>query len=193
MTDPRAVATGQLAPGEHLLWSGQSDPRILFTGRDAFLIPFSLVWCGFMVSAIQSVLTDGEDLGFASIIFVFFVFIGLYMLIGRFIVKARRKRTDVFAVTDRRVFVTNGRSTRDTSVVRTDRTVRWSGGRKHCSVEWQTGGRGFGFRNNSAVAGMYANTGLDGFFGPREVAFWDVPDGEDLMRALDRAGSPPQH
>lgn len=193
MIDPRALATDQLAPGEHLLWSGQSDPRKLFTGRDAFLVPFSLLWGGFAVFWEVGVVRDGAPWFFA-LFGVPFVLIGLHIVFGRFIVKARRKRTEVYAVTDRRVFVSNGRSTRDTSVIRTDRTVHWTGGRQHCSVEWQTGGgRGFGFLNNSAAAGMYANTGLDGFFGPRQVAFWDVPDGEDLMRALDRAGSPTQH
>jgi hypothetical protein len=185
--DPRALASDQLRSGEHLLWVGQSDPRKLFTGRDGFLIPFSLFWCGFMAFWMTEATTDGAPpffLVFGSV----FVFVGLYMLVGRFLVKRHRKRTEVYAVTDRRVFITNGRSTRETDVRRTDRNVQWTRDRAHCSVQWETGNSGarafFGGGNPQA---MYANTGLDGVFGPRTTAFWDVPDGDALVSALDGA------
>jgi len=42
----------------------------------------------------------------------------------------------------------------------------------------------FGWGTNAKV---YANTGLDGFFGPQPMTFWDVTDGEALVRELDRA------
>lgn len=183
--DPRALASQQLRSGEHLLWVGQSDPRKLFTGRDGFLIPFSLYWCGFMVFWVHGAAADGAPpffLVFGSI----FALVGLHLLIGRFLVKRHRKRTEVYAVTDRRVFITNGRSTRETDVRRTDRNVQWTRDRTHCSVQWETGNSGAGaFFGSGNAQAIYANTGLDGFFGPRTTAFWDVPDGDALVSALD--------
>ena len=187
--DPRALASEQLRSGERLLWVGQSDPRVLLTGRDGFLIPFSLLWCGIvMFTMVPGTLAEGPS--FALVLSSVFVLIGLHMLVGRFLVKRHRKRTEVYAVTDRRVFVTKGRSTRETDVRRTDRSVHWSRGRDHCSVQWETGNSGarafFGTNNAQAI---YANTGLDGFFGPRSTAFWDVPDGQAMVSALDEASA----
>jgi hypothetical protein len=185
--DPRALASDQLRSGERLLWVGQSDPRVLLTGRDGFLIPFSLVWCGIVAfSMVPAAAADAPSpsLAFSGV----FVLIGLHMLIGRFLVKRHRKRTEVYAVTDRRVFITNGRRTRETDVRRTDRNVQWTRDRGHCSVQWETGSSGAGaFLGRGNAQAIYANTGLDGFFGPRTTAFWDVADGEALVSALDGA------
>lgn len=186
--DPRALATDQLRPGEQLLWAGRSDPAVLFTGRDAFLVPFSLLWCGFIVFWLTQAISSGAP-WFFGLFGSLFALVGLHLLVGRFLVKRHRKQTEAYAVTDRRVFITNGRSTRETGVGRTDRSVHWSKGRTRCSVEWQGGSSSpFGF-GGAGVQQVYANTGLDGFFGPRTIAFWDVPDGQELIAALDRAGT----
>lgn len=188
MIDPRALATDELRPGEHLLWAGSSDPSVVFTRRDAFLVPFSLLWCGFVVFWITSAIQSG-----APVFFVLFgsafALIGLHLVIGRFLVKRHRKLTEAYAVTNRRVFITNGRQTRETSVSGTDRSVHWSKGRARCSVVWNGSAPSpfaFGF-NGLGVQQMYANSGLDGFFGPRSIAFWDVSDGRELIKELDRA------
>lgn len=184
--DARALATDELRPGEQLLWSGQSDPSVVFTGRDAFLVPFSLLWCGFIVFWLSEAVSEGAPWFFA-VIGSAFALMGIHLLVGRFLVKRHRKQTEAYAVTDRRVFVTNGRSTRETAVGRTDRDVHWSNGRARCSVQWPGGSSSpFSFGGNGAQQ-IYANTGLDGFFGPRTMAFWDVADGRELVAALDRA------
>ncbi|MDN4648979.1 hypothetical protein [Curtobacterium sp. PsM8] len=190
MMDPRALATEQLRPGERLLWAGQSDPGRFFSGRDGFLVPFSILWGGFAIFWEVGVLTTGAPWFFALFGSVF-VLVGLHLIVGRFLVKRYRKRTEAFAVTDRRAFITNGRSSRETDVSRTDRNITWTRGRTHCTVEWGDssgrgvfGGGGFGGPN---LQHIYANTGLDGFFGPRPMAFYDVADGAALVQALDDA------
>lgn len=185
MIDPRALATDELRPGERLLWVGQSDPNRMLTGRDAFLIPFSVLWLGFVVFWIVGATTGGAP-GIFPVVGSVFLLIGLYMLAGRFIVKRHRKRTEVYAVTDRRAFVTTGKSTRETDVHRTDRTVNRSGG--HVSVEWDDrGSLGSLFRRSNFAAAQYANSGLDGIASPRLFAFYDVTDGQPLIQALDDA------
>jgi len=188
--DPQQTAREHLRPDEHLYWAGTSDPARLLSGRDGFLIPFSLLWCGFVGFGTVSVLRDGAA-GPELVIFPIFLLIGLHMLLGRFLVKLHRKRTTVYAVTDRRALVITPRGTREVPIGRTDRTVSWTGDRRHCNVEWDATGGGpgsmlFGWGTNAKV---YANTGLDGFFGPQPMAFWDVTDGEALVRELDRASS----
>lgn len=189
MIDPRALASAELRPGERLLWVGQSDPSRMLTGRDAFLIPFSVLWLGLVVFFVVGAASDGTSdgtPGVVPVIGIVFVLIGLYMLAGRFVVKRHRKRTEVYAVTDGRAFVTTGKNTRETDVHRTDRTVNRSGG--HVSVEWDDrGSLGSLFRRSNFAAAQYANSGLDGIAGPRPFAFYDVADGEPLIQALDDA------
>jgi len=186
--DPRALATEQLRPGERLLWAGQSDPGRLFSGRDGFLVPFSILWGGFAIFWEVGVLTTGAPWFFALFGSVF-VLVGLHLIVGRFLVKRHRKRTEAFAVTDRRAFITNGRSSRETDVSRTDRNITWTRGRTHCTVEWGDSGRGVfsgGFGGGN-LQHVYANTGMDGLFGPRPMAFFDVADGAALVQVLDDA------
>lgn len=186
MNDPQQHARDHLRPGEHLYWAGTSDPHRLLTGRDAYLIPFSLVWCGFVVFGATSVLREGSP-GPEAVILPIFLVVGLHMLFGRFLVKLHRKRTTVYAVTDRRALVITTGGTREVPVGRTDRTTRWSADRRHCSVEWQEQYGAFAGIVGGLQTQMYANTGLDGLFGPQLVAFYDVTDGEELVHALDLA------
>ncbi|MEG8035170.1 hypothetical protein QP157_07530 [Sphingomonas sp. LR61] len=187
MNDPQQAAREHLGPDEHLYWAGTSDPAKLFTGRDGFLVPFSLFWTGFILFAVADVVRNGY-LGVGAIIPIVLSLVGLHLVFGRFFVKAHRKRTTVYAVTDRRALIIRPNTTREVPVGRTDRTITWTGGRRHCSVEWNTGDPSgvAAFFAGGATAKIYANTGLDGLFGPQVFAFWDVRDGEELVRELDR-------
>lgn len=185
MIDPRALASDEVRPGERLLWVGQSDPARLFSPRDAFLVPFSLLWGGFAIFWEVGVLTTGAPWFFALFGSVF-VLIGLYLIAGRFLVKRHRKRTEVYAVTERRAFITTGTNTRETDISRTDRTVARSRG--HVSVEWQDrGSTGSFFGRPASVTAVYANSGMDGIASPRLLGFYDVLDGKALVEALDSA------
>lgn len=190
MNDPQQIAREHLRPGEHLYWAGRSDPAKLLTGRDAFLVPFSLLWCGFIGSSFIDPRTIAV-MGPAAVVPLLFLVVGAHLLFGRFLVKRHRKRTTVYAVTDRRALIVTPRSTRDVPIGRTDRTTTWSGGRSHCSVEWNDGDRRDvrSLLSGAGATRIYANTGLDGLFGPQPFAFWDVRDGEDLVRELDRASA----
>jgi hypothetical protein len=184
--DPRALASDELRPGERLLWVGQSDPGRMFTKIDLFLVPFGIVWCGLVVTSwVRSFTGEGDQL--FRVLGAVFALVGLYFVVGRFVVKRRRKQTEVYAVTDRRAFVTNGRSTRETDLSRRDRRqITWSQGRRFCTVDWEPQTTGLTSILRGGNQGrVYANTGLDGVFGPRTFAFYDVTDGDALVRVLD--------
>jgi len=102
---------GRLLPGEQIAWSGQPQQGLLLTARDILLIPFSLMWCGFAIFwtfMATSVPAAGGMGGFFTLWGLMFVSIGLYFVVGRFIVDAWVRRGIHYAVTDQRILIARG-------------------------------------------------------------------------------------
>jgi hypothetical protein len=95
---------GRLLPSERILWSGAPAKGLLFTGSDVFLVPFSLLWCGFAVFFAYNGMTRGAS-SFAYLWQAAFVCIGLFFVFGRFIADAWLRRRTVYAVTDQRILI----------------------------------------------------------------------------------------
>lgn len=174
-----------LRPGERLLWSGRPDPAVRFAPSDAFVVPFSVMWTGFTVFwELEAVATDAPL--FFRLWGIPFLAVGGYFTIGRFVVKARKKRRTSYAVTDHRALVLiGGRVVSDMPLRDQPLTIRRSRSGRHVSVVL---GSGLPWPR----AGAYANTGLDGieFTGGPQSAFYDVADPEPLLAALDAARAP---
>ncbi len=51
--------TPRLERGERLLWTGQPAQGLLLTAANGFLIPFSLVWCGFVLASLKVMIRQG--------------------------------------------------------------------------------------------------------------------------------------
>ena len=94
---------GRLLPAERELWVGRPASGVIFTPRDAFLIPFSLFWCGFMVFWITGVLASGE--GAFALVGVVMLYFGLFITIGRFALDAHFRRSTEYMLTDKRVLI----------------------------------------------------------------------------------------
>jgi hypothetical protein len=90
-----------LSPGEQIEWVGRPDPSKHFTRADVFLVPFTILWGGFAMVWESAAIFSGSP--FFMVFGIPFVFVGLYLIAGRFFHKAYRKRRTVYAVTDRRV------------------------------------------------------------------------------------------
>ena len=170
-----------LLTDEALLWSGRPDPTKHFGRNDILLVPFSVVWGGFAVFWEIEVLTSAAP-GLLGLFGLPFVAMGLYMLFGRFIVKARRKRHTAYGLTDQRALVALGTGALSESpLARQPIDRRVSRGRRHMSVV-------FGRQAHVLSSGaMYANTGME-FFGRGSlpVGFYDVEDVTGLEGALRR-------
>jgi len=113
------VIHGYLNSGEKLLWSGQPLKGFRLQAKDAFLIPFSIFWCSFAVfwelMALGILFRKSSFGGSPSLVSgIFplfglpFVVIGLYLLFGRFIVDALRRKKTYYGVTEKRILIIVG-------------------------------------------------------------------------------------
>jgi hypothetical protein len=105
----RAMATDsiatQLLDGERITWSGAPGTGIQFQGRDALLIPFSLLWCGFAFFWEFSVISMGHAPFMMRLWGIPFVLMGLYFVVGRFMFDAWLRGRTYYAVTNQRVLI----------------------------------------------------------------------------------------
>jgi hypothetical protein len=103
-----------LGPGERLLWLGKPKTGFQLRPQDAFLIPFSVVWCGFALFWETTAYITTAFIPDSPSRFPFrlggipFICVGLYMLFGRFILDARLRGRTAYGVTPERVLIVTG-------------------------------------------------------------------------------------
>ena len=110
--------TNVLLKDEKLLWTGQAPQGIYFRKYDLAFIPFSILWCGFVIFwelGVLNHLVFSDDAKFVfphSIVMPLFggifVCIGLYMLIGRFFHDALMRKKIFYAITNKRALIRKG-------------------------------------------------------------------------------------
>jgi hypothetical protein len=96
-----------LFAGERVLWTGQPKQGIAFHGSDIYLIPFSLVWMGFVLFASAGALNDLQS---PDIMLLLFLAFGAYFTVGRFIHDALIRMNTRYAVTNQRALILRGSS-----------------------------------------------------------------------------------
>jgi hypothetical protein len=189
--DPAVQLRAALRPGEQLLWGGRPDPRVWFTPADAFLVPFSVLWCAFVVFWEWDA-AGGPLLG--GLLGLPFIAVGLHLLLGRFIYKRHRKKRIAYGITTQRAVIAAPRLLADRPLQHQPVTARRSRDSRHVSVvigNALTAGGAFG--GSQALSWYYANTGLEPFARNRGLpfAFYDVADADAMLLALDQARSQP--
>lgn len=106
-----AAIQPELLSGESILWAGQPNHRVVFHKEDVFLIPFSLLWGGFAIFWEAGVSGFGGNNAhsgawtFGMIWGIPFALVGQYLIWGRFIYAAWKKKRTFYAATNRRVIV----------------------------------------------------------------------------------------
>lgn len=93
-----------LSSEERLIWSGKPGQGIIFRPSDALLIPFSLLWGGFAFFWEYSVYTSNAPV-FFLLFGGIFVLIGVYFIIGRFLLDTFIRSKTCYGVTDNRVLI----------------------------------------------------------------------------------------
>ncbi len=86
-TDPYDFCRRYMTDDEYILWKGHPEKGNIFTGREAVMLPFSIVWLSFAIYWEMTVLRSGNS-WFMALWGLPFVAIGIYLLIGRFIMTA---------------------------------------------------------------------------------------------------------
>ena len=102
--EAQQIILPELDPLERLLWACRPTRGIIFRRADSLMIPFSLMWAGFVVFwEIAAYRESGPS--FFSLWGVPFVLVGAYLVVGRFLWDAWRRAHTFYAVTDRRVLI----------------------------------------------------------------------------------------
>lgn len=168
----------ELERGERLLWSGQPRQGVILRAADAFLIPFSLFWCGFVVLWEYMAITGGGPI-FMAIFGIPFVLVGSYLLFGRFYVDALQRRRTVYGITTERVIIRTGvvRKRVQSLMLRTLHDVSLSEARDGSGTI--TFGQSFPFAQ--WVSGM-SWPGMSHFLGHRFDAIENVKDAYRTLR-----------
>ncbi|WP_308911451.1 hypothetical protein [Pseudokordiimonas caeni] len=108
----------ELSSKEKLIWSGQPDQGLKLRGQDAFLIPFSLIWLivpvGILLSGEENV-QNNTPFPF-SIIPLIFLAVGAYLLFGRFLQDAWRRKRTVYGLTDKRAIIISRSGTKSVPI-----------------------------------------------------------------------------
>ena len=193
LMDPVMELQAHLRADEQLLWYGVPDQRVRLAPADAFLIPFSIMWCAFAVFWESSVVAGGGPV-FMEAWGVPFIAMGGYFVVGRFAFKRYRKGRTVYGITSQRAVIADPRSFSDMPLQRQPVTVRRTRDGRHASVVFDTTagpGRGSAFRN--LTTWHYANTGMEPLARGASLpfAFYDVADPDAMLAALDQARTQP--
>lgn len=108
----------QLDAGESLLWHARPRQGLVLRAWDAWFIPFSLLWCGITLRNLNLAPMMAHS-GPARLHALLFMGIGLYLLVGRFVLDAWRRSRTVYALTQQRAIIVSGiaaRSVRSVSL-----------------------------------------------------------------------------
>ncbi len=96
----------ELLPDEMVLWRGKPNAKISFTSQDVFLIPFSILWCGFALFWEFSVITSDAP-GMFPLFGLPFVCLGIYLVFGRFIHQKHILKNTRYVLTNTRAIFYN--------------------------------------------------------------------------------------
>ena len=99
------VFSHKLLEGEKVIWTGQPGQGVILTGRDALMIPFSLLWSGFVVFWETTVLSLKRSPVIMRLWGIPFVLAGIYFIFGRFLVDAYIRKRMHYAVTNQRILI----------------------------------------------------------------------------------------
>jgi hypothetical protein len=103
----RVIQPGLIA-GESICWAGQPNTSVIFHKDDAFLIPVSLLWGGFMMfweAVVAGPFRSHGPWVFGMLFGIPFVVYAQFLIWGRFLYAAWKKKRTFYAVTTRRVIV----------------------------------------------------------------------------------------
>ena len=106
----------QLRGDEKLLWEGRPKREIIFTSKDAYVIPFILLWFGFAIFWEGTAIAMGAPL-FMKLWGILFVLVSIYIVIGRFFIEAWQRNRTFYGVTNERIIIAVGGANKKTTSI----------------------------------------------------------------------------
>ncbi|HEY2583723.1 MAG TPA: hypothetical protein VGI43_18075 [Mucilaginibacter sp.] len=97
----------ELLSDEKLLWSGKPKSGFLFRRSDILFIPFSIIWCGFVIFWESMAISNRAPFFFALWGIPFFC-VGLYITVGRFFYDKKNRNNTVYGITANRIIIKSG-------------------------------------------------------------------------------------
>jgi hypothetical protein len=94
-----------LLADEKILWSGTPAPGLLLTHSDWFVIPFSLIWTGGVFTGFVAMVSAEDPDPMGVLITSFMTLVGVFLVVGRFVLDAYIRRNLDYALTDRRILI----------------------------------------------------------------------------------------
>jgi hypothetical protein len=192
----REIFADELLRHEEIVWQGKPEASALFTRGDVFLVPFGITWGGFALAweaLVLVALLSGEDkaanggsLWFMAVFGLIFVAVGLYMLVGRFLVKRWSKAKTHYALTNMRALAFSnfvGQNIRSVPIKELG-SLRKSSRSDGIGTIW--------FGHGPPWVTLYGNTGLDflgHWYGEAPLAFYDVRDVDAICRLVSEVRS----
>lgn len=92
-----------LMPGEYVVWNGRPGKGNLLAPYDIFLVPLSILWCGFVIVWETTAFIMPAPF-FFKLWGIPFVCFGLFMVFGRFILKSYIRKKTIYVITNKRIF-----------------------------------------------------------------------------------------
>lgn len=102
-----SFARACMGPNETVLWRGKPGTGHLLTGGDAFMIPFSIFWCGFAIFWETTAIIGGVPF-FFCLFGIPFVCVGLYLVLGRFLWTAYIRKRTAYVITNKKIIRRRG-------------------------------------------------------------------------------------
>lgn len=96
-----------LGRGEKVLWTGAPKQGLLLRGADVFMIPFSALWAGGVLTIFIGPHRP-PSIGAFALFPALFLMVAFYITIGRFIVDIVMRARTTYAVTSERVIIQSG-------------------------------------------------------------------------------------
>jgi hypothetical protein len=106
----------ELLPGERLIWTGKPGKGLLLRSSDWFLIPFSFVWFGGVLSSSNFSILRLDQFSVDFFMIPFYL-VGIYMSFGRFIIDMVQRANTIYGVTNNRILTRSGLFSKTTSSV----------------------------------------------------------------------------
>lgn len=96
-----------LMQDELVLWKGKPDKGNFINGSDIAMSLFGIMWLGFCLVFIKSVLLTPSMM--MIVWFIPFIFVGFYMALGKLIQKAYLRNKTFYVITNKKIMIKSGR------------------------------------------------------------------------------------